>query len=62
MIDTAYLPEAFQPLWEAFRAQVFSPRGKREAWHRLNVTVSVVDMEKALKEACRLNKKDIEVG
>jgi len=62
MIDTELLPAEFTPLWEAFRDAMFSPAGKRSPLPEITVTVRAVDMEKALKEACRLNSQDIAIG
>lgn len=60
MIDTDSLPPEFMPLWEAFRDEMFSPRGKRTPLFQIKVTVLAVDMEKALKAVCRLNRQEEE--
>jgi hypothetical protein len=58
MIDTDLLPPEFLPLLHAWHAEMFSPRGKRTPILQIKVTVLAVEMEKALKAACRLNQPE----
>jgi len=48
------VPEAFEPLFQAHMAAIFSPAGKRMRWSDIKVTINVIDSEKMLHEIQRL--------